>query len=44
METVTAAAHDHTKHCYLPHPEHDCLTREHGPDEWCADCFIPRRS
>src|SRR6266545_871979 len=18
---------------------HDCLTREHDPDEWCPDCF-----
>jgi len=21
--------------------EHDCLTREHDPIEWCPDCFIP---
>jgi len=35
----SAARHDHTTICRLPHPEHDCLTREHGPDEWCPDCF-----
>jgi hypothetical protein len=23
-----------------PRP-HDCATREHDPDEWCPDCFVP---
>jgi len=22
---------------------HDCLTREHDPDEWCPDCFVPSK-
>lgn len=23
----------------VPCVPHDCLTREHDPEEWCADCF-----
>ena len=23
----------------VPYVEHDCLTREHDPEEWCPDCF-----
>lgn len=23
----------------IPYVEHDCLTREHDPEEWCPDCF-----
>lgn len=38
----SSSAHDHASgSCWLSHAEHDCLTREHDPDEWCPDCFFP---
>ncbi len=33
---ITAAANPDIRKYGVPH---DCLTREHDPDEWCPDCF-----